>query len=67
MEDNILSHTARQLTPAKVGGSVVLRCEISPQAGLVEVTWLQDGLSLTSGYLGSGEYLKYHLSFEFNV
>ncbi|KAI5651983.1 immunoglobulin domain-containing protein [Phthorimaea operculella] len=53
VDDNILSHTVRQLTPAKVGGTVVLRCETSPQAGLVEVTWLQDGLPLPSGYLGA--------------
>ncbi|KAG7302823.1 hypothetical protein JYU34_012802 [Plutella xylostella] len=53
VEDTILSHTIRQLTPAKVGGQVVLRCEVSLQAGLVEVTWLQDGLPLPSGYLGA--------------
>ncbi|KAH9630741.1 hypothetical protein HF086_010682 [Spodoptera exigua] len=54
MEDNVLSHTARQLIPAKIGGAVVLRCELSPQVGLVDITWLQDGLPLSSGYL-SGE------------
>ncbi|KAL0892915.1 hypothetical protein ABMA27_014593 [Loxostege sticticalis] len=53
VEDNVLSHTARQLTPAKMGGSVVLRCEVSPQVGLVDVTWLQDGLPLASGYLAA--------------
>ncbi|XP_052759492.1 cell adhesion molecule Dscam2-like isoform X1 [Galleria mellonella] len=53
VEDNVLSHTARQLTPAKVGGSVVLRCDVSPQVGLVDITWLQDGLPLSSGYLAS--------------
>ncbi|XP_037872857.1 cell adhesion molecule Dscam2 isoform X2 [Bombyx mori] len=53
VEDGVLTHTARQLTPAKVGGSVLMRCEVSPQVGLVEVTWLQDGLSLSSGYLTS--------------
>ncbi|XP_063825275.1 cell adhesion molecule Dscam2-like [Ostrinia nubilalis] len=53
VEDNVLSHTARQLTPAKMGGSVVLRCEVSPQVGLVDVSWLQDGLPLASGYLGT--------------
>ncbi|KAI8435829.1 hypothetical protein MSG28_004046 [Choristoneura fumiferana] len=52
VEDNVLSHTARQLTPARVGGSVVLRCEVSPQLGLVDITWLQDGLPLNPGYLG---------------
>ncbi|XP_063362199.1 cell adhesion molecule Dscam2-like isoform X1 [Cydia amplana] len=52
VEDNVLAHTARQLTPAKVGGSVVLRCEVSPQLGLIEISWLQDGLPLTPGYLG---------------
>ncbi|KAG6445859.1 hypothetical protein O3G_MSEX004154 [Manduca sexta] len=51
VEDNVLYHTARQLTPAKIGGSVVLRCELSPQVGHVEVTWLQDGLTLSSGFL----------------
>ncbi|CAB3253560.1 unnamed protein product [Arctia plantaginis] len=51
VEDNVLSHGTRQLTPAKVGGSVVLRCELSPQVGLVHITWLQDGLPLSSGYL----------------
>lgn len=55
VEDNVLSHTARQLTPAKVGGYVVLRCEMSPQIGLIEVSWLQDGLPLPSGYLGPGK------------
>ncbi|KAM3964353.1 cell adhesion molecule Dscam2 [Aphomia sociella] len=53
VEDNALSHTARQLTPAKVGGSVVLRCDVSPQVGLVDIAWLQDGLPLSSGYLAS--------------
>lgn len=56
VEDNVLSHTARQLTPAKMGGSVVLRCEVSPQVGLVDVTWLQDGLPLASGYLAAGMF-----------
>lgn len=51
----MLSHGTRQLTPAKVGGSVVLRCELSPQVGLVDVTWLQDGLPLSSGYLSGGK------------
>lgn len=55
VEDNVLLHTARQLTPAKIGGYVVLRCEMSPQIGLIEVTWLQDGLPLPSGYLGPGK------------
>ncbi|KAJ8730195.1 hypothetical protein PYW07_017233 [Mythimna separata] len=54
VEDSVLSHTARQLIPAKIGGAVVLRCELSPQVGLVDITWLQDGLPLSSGYL-SGE------------
>ncbi|XP_072932101.1 cell adhesion molecule Dscam2-like [Epargyreus clarus] len=53
VEDNVLSHSIRQLSPAKVGGSVVLRCEVSPQVGLVDVTWLQDGLPLSSGYMGA--------------
>ncbi|KAJ0177118.1 hypothetical protein K1T71_007127 [Dendrolimus kikuchii] len=51
VEDSIITHTARQLTPAKVGGSVVLRCEVSPQVGLVDITWLQDGLTLSSVYM----------------
>ncbi|XP_045771663.1 Down syndrome cell adhesion molecule-like protein Dscam2 [Maniola jurtina] len=53
VEDSVLLHVVRQLIPAKVGGSVVLRCEISPQYGLVDVTWLQDGLPLSSGYMGA--------------
>ncbi|KAL4709858.1 hypothetical protein ACJJTC_003821 [Scirpophaga incertulas] len=52
VEDNVLVHTARQLMPAKVGGSVILRCEVSPQIGLVDITWLQDGLPLASGFIG---------------
>lgn len=55
VEDNVLSHTARQLIPAKIGGAVVLRCELSPQVGLVDITWLQDGLPLSSGYLSGGK------------
>ena len=54
MEDSVLSHIVRQLTPAKIGGSVVLRCEVSPQFGLADITWLQDGLPLSSGYMGAG-------------
>lgn len=61
MEDNVLSHVVRQLTPAKIGGSVVLRCETSPQYGLVDVTWLQDGLPLSSGYMGAGEIIRLSL------
>ncbi|XP_041978184.1 Down syndrome cell adhesion molecule-like protein Dscam2 isoform X2 [Aricia agestis] len=53
VEDNVLSHSVRQLTPAKLGGSVVLRCELSPQFDLADVTWLQDGLPLSSGYIGA--------------
>ncbi|CAH2106530.1 unnamed protein product [Euphydryas editha] len=53
VEDSVLSHLVRQLTPAKVGGSVVLRCEVSPQYGLADITWLQDGLPLSSGYMGA--------------
>lgn len=56
MEDSVLSHLVRQLMPAKVGGAVVLRCELSPQLGLVDVTWLQDGLPLSSGYMGAGQF-----------
>lgn len=58
VEDNVLSHSVRQLTPAKVGGSVVLRCEISPQIGLVDIRWIQDGLTLSSSYIGGGMLRK---------
>lgn len=58
VDDNVLSHGARQLTPAKIGGSVVLRCELSPQVGLVDVTWLQDGLPLSSGYLSESRWVS---------
>ncbi|CAH2037690.1 unnamed protein product, partial [Iphiclides podalirius] len=53
VEDNVLSHSVRQLTPAKIGGSVVLRCETSPQVGVVDIRWIQDGLTLSSGFVGT--------------
>jgi hypothetical protein len=63
VEDNILIHTARQLSPAKIGGSVVLRCEVSPQIGLVDITWLQDGLPMSSGFSSAGKAIENIKSF----
>ncbi|CAG4980130.1 unnamed protein product [Colias eurytheme] len=53
VEDNVLSHSVRQLIPAKIGGSVLLRCELSLQIGFADVKWLQDGLPLATGYMGT--------------
>ncbi|XP_038212053.1 Down syndrome cell adhesion molecule-like protein Dscam2 [Zerene cesonia] len=53
VEDNVLVHSVRQLIPAKMGGSVLLRCELSLQIGFADVKWLQDGLPLATGYMGT--------------
>lgn len=54
VDDSVLAITASQLTPANLGGSVVLRCKVSPQIGFTDIKWLQDGLPLTTGYIGTG-------------
>ncbi|RVE41964.1 hypothetical protein evm_013388 [Chilo suppressalis] len=53
VDDNVLSHTIRQLVPAKLGSSVVLKCEVSPQIGVVEIAWLRDGLPFSSRFSGA--------------
>ncbi|GBO99895.1 Down syndrome cell adhesion molecule homolog [Eumeta japonica] len=50
VDDTVLSHTVRQLSVARVGSPVLLRCEMSSQLALFEVTWLLDGLPLPSGF-----------------
>ncbi|XP_045529464.1 Down syndrome cell adhesion molecule-like protein Dscam2 isoform X2 [Pieris brassicae] len=53
VDDSVLAITVMQLTPAKLGGSVVMRCELSLEIGFTAVKWLQDGLPLTTGYMGT--------------